>query len=126
TSVEAGRAVQEIAMAIGEVASGTNVQVQQVDTIREAAEHAAESARDSAGRAHEAARTATQAHEISRDGLGAVDEASQAMRGLAESSAGVNAGIQELAAKSEKIGGIVGTITGIGEQTHLLALNAAI
>jgi methyl-accepting chemotaxis protein len=126
TSVEAGRAVQEIAMAIGEVASGTNVQVQQVDTIREAAERAAESARDSAGRAHEAARTATQAHEISREGLGAVDEASEAMKGLAESSAGVNAGIRELAATTGKIGGIVATITGIAEQTNLLALNAAI
>ena len=34
--------------------------------------------------------------------------------------------IQALSARSEKIGGIVDTITGIAEQTNLLALNAAI
>ena len=55
TSDEAGRAIQEIATAIGEVAEGTNVQVQKVESVREAADRAAETARDSAERAHEAA-----------------------------------------------------------------------
>ncbi len=36
------------------------------------------------------------------------------------------AGIEELARKSDQIGGILDTITGIADQTNLLALNAAI
>jgi methyl-accepting chemotaxis protein len=126
TSDEAGRAIQEIATAIGEVAEGTNVQVQKVEIVREAAVRAAATARDSADRAHEAAQTAETAKGMATDGLVAADEASAAMRGLAESAAGVTGAIESLAGKSERIGGIVDTITGIAEQTNLLALNAAI
>jgi methyl-accepting chemotaxis protein len=38
----------------------------------------------------------------------------------------VAAAIGDLSDRSERIGGIVETITGIAEQTNLLALNAAI
>ncbi len=126
TSDEAGRAIQEIAVAIGEVAAGTNVQVQKVEAVREAAERVAGTARDSAERAHEAAGQAEQAKSMATEGLVAAGEASAAMTGLAESASGVTGAIETLAAKSEKIGGIVTTITGLAEQTNLLALNAAI
>jgi hypothetical protein len=59
-------------------------------------------------------------------GLGAADEASAAMWALAESSIEVTGAIRDLSERSERIGGIVDTITGIAEQTNLLALNAAI
>ncbi|RKQ87820.1 methyl-accepting chemotaxis protein [Solirubrobacter pauli] len=126
TSEEAGRAVHEIASAIGDVAEGTNIQVQKVESVREAAERAAETARDSAGQAADAAERASRAHAVSVEGLGAADEASAAMRALAASSEDVTDAIQQLAAKSDRIGGIVDTITGLAEQTNLLALNAAI
>ncbi len=48
------------------------------------------------------------------------------MNSVRDSSAEVSDAIRELASKSEQIGQIVQTITGIAGQTNLLALNAAI
>jgi methyl-accepting chemotaxis protein len=126
TSDEAGRAVGEIASAIGDVAQGAQTQVTQVEAVRVAARHAADTARESAEGATQAAQTAGDARRLAGEGLGAADEASAAMRALAESSIEVTGAIRDLSERSERIGGIVDTITGIAEQTNLLALNAAI
>jgi len=48
------------------------------------------------------------------------------MAAVAEATGAASERINELGEKSERIGGIVATITGIAEQTNLLALNAAI
>jgi methyl-accepting chemotaxis protein len=45
---------------------------------------------------------------------------------VADGSREITTAIEGLARRSERIGGIVDTITGIAEQTNLLALNAAI
>ena len=69
---------------------------------------------------------AHEAREIAQHGVGAAEQAQDAMRSVRESSDSVTNAIRELAAKSDQIGEIVSTITGITEQTNLLALNAAI
>jgi methyl-accepting chemotaxis protein len=48
------------------------------------------------------------------------------MAAVREASAEASGAIRELGSKSQRIGGIVDTITAIAEQTNLLALNAAI
>jgi methyl-accepting chemotaxis protein len=48
------------------------------------------------------------------------------MQAVRDSSSQVSEAIRSLGAKSDEIGGIVATITGIAAQTNLLALNAAI
>src|SRR5215813_1318837 len=58
--------------------------------------------------------------------MAAVEKATAAMKSVNESSVAVTDAMKALAEKSEQIGGIVETITGIAGQTNLLALNAAI
>jgi methyl-accepting chemotaxis protein len=112
TAEEAGKAVGEIAHAVGDVASGAERQVRVVEQAKVAAD--------------ETGNVAAEAGRLAVDGAAAVEQANTAMRALHESSSEVTGAIKELANKSERIGGIVETITGIAGQTNLLALNAAI
>ncbi len=126
TSEEAGRAVAEIAQAVGSVAAGAEQQVREVDDAKRVTEELAEASRLSAETADETAAAAAQARSLARDGVSAADEASAAMRAVRDSSTQTSEAIRSLGQKSDQIGGIVETITGIAAQTNLLALNAAI
>jgi methyl-accepting chemotaxis protein len=55
-----------------------------------------------------------------------VAQATEMMAEVTASSQEASDAIRDLGAKSDQIGGIVGTITNIARQTNLLALNAAI
>ena len=112
SSDETSKAITEIAAAIGDVAQGAERQVRMMEEARTAADSASAAAVD--------------AKTLSGDGLGAVEKATEAMAAVRDSSSQVSTTMEGLASKSEQIGGIVGTITGIASQTNLLALNAAI
>jgi methyl-accepting chemotaxis protein len=112
TSEEAGRAVNEIAHAVTDVATGAERQVQLVEQARRTGEETGEAA--------------DQAWSYAEEGVAASAKATEAMQALRASTGDITDAIRELAAKSEQIGGIVETITGIAGQTNLLALNAAI
>jgi methyl-accepting chemotaxis protein len=112
TSGETSRAVDEIARAVQEVAEGAERQVHMVQTTRDLAA--------------ESATAAEQASSVAAEGIGAAEQATDAMGVVKRSSAEVVEAIGELADRSDRIGGIVGTITAIAGQTNLLALNAAI
>jgi methyl-accepting chemotaxis protein len=112
TSDEVNRAVEEIATAVVEVAEGAGRQVHMVEGTKTAA--------------GETAQSAGQTHDLATAGVEAAGQASIAMVGLRESSQAVSEAIGQLATRSERIGEIVETITGIAAQTNLLALNAAI
>jgi methyl-accepting chemotaxis protein len=112
TSGETSRAVDEIARAVQEVAVGAERQVQMVQTTRDLAA--------------ESATAAEGASNVAAEGIGAAEQATDAMGVVKRSSAEVVEAIGELATRSDRIGGIVETITAIAGQTNLLALNAAI
>jgi methyl-accepting chemotaxis protein len=126
TSEEQGRAIEEIATAINTVAQGAEEQVRSVEDARRVTDELASASRASAATAEETANAAAEARELAREGVGAADGATAAMRAVRESSVGVSEAIRSLGEKSDQIGGIVETITGIAAQTNLLALNAAI
>jgi methyl-accepting chemotaxis protein len=112
TSSETSRAVDEITRAVQEVAVGAERQVLMVQTTRDLAA--------------ESAGAAEQASNVANEGIGAAEQATDAMGVVKQSSAEVVGAIGELATRSDRIGGIVETITAIAGQTNLLALNAAI
>jgi methyl-accepting chemotaxis protein len=126
TSEEAGKAIAEIAHAVGSVASGAEQQVREVDDAKRVTDELAEASRVSAETADETAAAAEEARSLARDGVQAAEEASVAMQAVRDSSAQTSEAIRSLGEKSDQIGGIVETITGIAAQTNLLALNAAI
>ncbi|MBV6285617.1 methyl-accepting chemotaxis protein [Pseudomonas aegrilactucae] len=61
-----------------------------------------------------------------RIGRASMDEASTSLQQIAQALGSTAKVIDTLGMRSQEIGGIVGTITSIAEQTNLLALNAAI
>jgi len=112
TSAEAGSAVTEIARAVGDVAEGAERQARMVEAARRSSE--------------ETARAAGEAREVAQQGIRAAESAAEAMASVRDTSTAVSEAIGRLADKSDRIGGIVDTITSIAGQTNLLALNAAI
>jgi methyl-accepting chemotaxis protein len=126
SSQEAGRAVTEITTAVGEVATSSERQAALAESARSSAEGVAGGVEQSAVSATEARPAAGHARTVADEGVESVRLASEAMAALRDSANEVTSVITQLGAKSEQIGGIVETITGIAGQTNLLALNAAI
>jgi methyl-accepting chemotaxis protein len=126
TSEETGRAVGEIASAVTDIATGAQRQVESLESTRAVAEEVTSATTASAASAGEATTVAATAREAADRGAEVVGRASEAMSAVREASEQASVAIRGLGEKSERIGGIVDTITGIAEQTNLLALNAAI
>ncbi|MBL0599433.1 methyl-accepting chemotaxis protein [Aeromonas jandaei] len=79
-----------------------------------------------AGNAEFAATTSGEAVKLAVAGQSQVSQSQRSITGLADEVADASQIINELDAHAQKISGILATISGIAEQTNLLALNAAI
>src|SRR6185295_5394588 len=109
-----------------EVAHGAEQQVRSVAVSRELGDELSQASLTSANTAEATAATVTRARELATQGASAAQDATEAMASVREASDDATSTIRDLGRRSEEITGIVSTITGIAEQTNLLALNAAI
>jgi methyl-accepting chemotaxis protein len=126
SSEEAGRAVVEITSAIGDLAQGSERQIGVVGDVQRSGAEVGRQMEASIADAKATAGVAATVREVALEGSQTAERATTAMREVGASTSAVTGAIRDLAGKSEEIGGIVNTITGIAQQTNLLALNAAI
>ena len=111
-ATEVGRSADEVAGSVGELAAGAERQVEMLESARIVAERTQ--------------GASASAQELTGTGLETMTHAGSAMDMLQSSSGEVLDSMRTLAEKSGQIGGIVDSISGIADQTNLLALNAAI
>jgi len=117
---------REIAATASEAADSAENQKQQVGQIAATMQQMAATVREVSQHSNTAARSAKNAAASAREGGKIVEDVLARMSGIAKSVCESAAQIEQLGARSEEIGRIVGVIDEIAEQTNLLALNAAI
>ena len=117
---------REISATAAQAAGSAENQKQQVGQIATAMQQMAATVREVSQHSNTAARSAKSAAESAREGGRIVEDVLERMHGIAQSVGESAAKIEQLGARSDEIGRIVGVIGEIAEQTNLLALNAAI
>jgi methyl-accepting chemotaxis protein len=125
-AAETQQASAEISDSITEMASGAQMQVSALETARASVCEIREAGAASAENARRTAAAALDVREVAERGVASAVDATAAAEAVRKASARAAEAIGQLAVKSEQIGAIVETITGIAGQTNLLALNAAI
>ena len=123
---QSAQAASQIAASITNVAAGLNEQMHAAAETTAVVEQMSADNRQVAGNANQVAVQTEQAADKAKNGATIVDKAVGQMKVIEKSSKAVGEAIAKLNDKSQEIGQIVGTISGIAGQTNLLALNAAI
>ncbi|MBP1934438.1 methyl-accepting chemotaxis protein [Ammoniphilus resinae] len=126
TTEQATQATHHITSAIQEVASGAETQVissqenvQAMAEVSSGIQHIAEASATVSDSAQEATALAQQGNQ-------SIQHAIQQMDSIEKGTQHTTLAIQQLQQRSQEIGKIIEVITGIADQTNLLALNAAI
>ncbi len=126
TTDQSAQASNQVADAIVRVAGGTSEQLSAVKGTSAAIEQLNEKIQKIAQEVSNAAVEGKQASDIARKGGKTLEEAIEQIKHIEKSSVQTTEAVTALGERSNEIGQIVETISGIAEQTNLLALNAAI
>lgn len=119
-------AVERLADVTQQTSEGVARQHEEIEQLNTALSELADSAREVAHSAQQAAENTDSALEAASHGDGIVQQTVQGIDSLANEVEATAQSIGRLEADSQAIGGILDTIRNIAEQTNLLALNAAI
>jgi methyl-accepting chemotaxis protein len=131
---------QELSASAEEVLATTEEVARQADDTAGVAQGSASAANESAIAMDETAQgvqriaeasqvlfdSSNQTNKEAQSGTGVINQATQQMNTIFESSSSVNTLIQKLASETEEIENIIDVLTSITAQTNLLALNATI
>jgi methyl-accepting chemotaxis protein len=126
TAQDVSGSSREISATAAQAAGSAEDQKQQVEEIATTMQEMSATVREVSRNANAAAQSAENAASSARDGGRIVEDVLERMRGIAQCVGESGANIEQLGARSDEIGRIVGVIDEIAEQTNLLALNAAI
>ncbi|SMB93804.1 methyl-accepting chemotaxis protein [Thermanaeromonas toyohensis ToBE] len=125
-SQELGESARQVALTAQEMARGAEHQAQQVTQTATAIEAQAARVERVHQQAEDMARASQLVAEKTSEGARTVEEANQQMEAISQRMEALAQVVETLGERSQQIGQIVGVISGIAEQTNLLALNAAI
>ncbi|HWR41070.1 MAG TPA: methyl-accepting chemotaxis protein [Patescibacteria group bacterium] len=112
--------------AVAEVADGTILQAQAVDDTMTSVEQMSAGIQQIAANSSHVSATAEKTSNAAREGGKAVEIVTNQMTAIEKSVANSTQLVAKLGERSQEIGQIIDTISGIAGQTNLLALNAAI
>lgn len=126
TSEQVAMASRQLQSNADQIAAGTENVASQTGTVAVASEEMAATSGEIANNCLNAAENSNRASDTARSGADVVSQTTHCMDRISTQVKGVAKTVEELGARSNQIGQIVGTIEDIADQTNLLALNAAI
>ncbi len=109
-----------------ETASNIEAQNAETDQMAAAINQMSATSNDMANNTQSASDAASQAQDASQDGMNTVSQTVEAINQLASQLDNASKVIADLEEHGKRIGAVSDVISGIAEQTNLLALNAAI